>query len=207
MLELKGLVGTMRMIAAVPAWCLRKRFFVLVKDLQTPLAKAPVKSDMDWTLLTVAMLPRVLAVNPSLTEQEIRRRWGEDQTCHLCWVDGEVAHYRWETQRPAYLPYLGKTLRLCDGDILITEAFTHARFRNRGIHTTSSLLALDQAKELGSRRVIGLAACWNSPALCAMQKAGRKVVGTVGYWRVLRRRFYFASKSVQIDDRGNVLVL
>jgi hypothetical protein len=93
------------------------------------------------------------------------------------------------------------------GDLLITEAYTCARFRNQNIHTISSFHAMHRARELGLRRLIGLAASWNFPALSAMQKAGRQTVGTLGYHRGLRGRRYFATGSVKFDETGSVYVL
>ncbi|MBI4525201.1 MAG: hypothetical protein HY695_15465 [Deltaproteobacteria bacterium] len=200
-------VGTVRLTLTVPAWLLRKKYLVLVKDLQSPVPPLPVDRKMNWTLLTESVLPQALSINPALTEHEIRRRWSEGQNCHLCWIEGQIAHYRWDTSRPAYLPYLGKTFDVHEGDLLITEAYTHGKFRNLGIHTISSLLAMHQAKNTGFTRVIGLAACWNSPALRAMRKAGRQSVGTVGYWHVIGTRYYFATGSASFDDKGNMVIL
>jgi len=93
-----------------------------------------------------------------------------------------------------------------EGDILITEAFTCQRFRNQNVHTRSSLLSMHEARERGLRRLIGLAAWWNSPALSAMRKAGRHSVGTVGFRRVLRGRDYFVTGCVRFDENDNVFV-
>ena len=204
--ELHRAVGTARLVPTALAWSFAREFIVVVNSLQSPLPCSESCRDMEWTRLTEPALRHVLAVDPALTEREIRRRLAESQRCHLCWVRGELAHLRWETCAEAYLPYLGRSFRPMGGDVLITEAYTCPRFRNQNIHTISSFRAMDQARGNGFQRLIGLAACWNTPALSAMRKAGRFPVGTVGYQIGLRGRSYFTTGSVQFDGGGNLYI-
>ncbi len=189
------------------AWLVRRKFYVLTKDLRPPLPQPHLHHTIRWTLLSPNDIPQILALNPTLAETEIRRRLLENQECHLGWAGKDLVHYRWEACKPTYLPYLGKTIRPYDGDIIITEAFTSRAFRKRGFYTASTHLALHRAKEMGFRRIVGLAACWNAPALHVMQKAGRAITGSVGYWTIPGRRFYFATGSVRFDNDGNLVLL
>lgn len=194
------------MFLTIPAWSMRKRYLVVMKDFLFQDAGVPPSSLLEWRTLAEAQIPDVLAICPRLSRGEIRRRFEEGQECHLGWVEGRLVHFRWEAQKPAFLPYLGKKLQPLEGDLLITEVFTNPKFRGRGIYTASLHQAFGRARELGFRRVIGLAASWNTPALLAMEKTGRRVVGTVGYWNILGYRRYFGTGDVRFEQ-DHVLVI
>ena len=124
---------------------------------------------------------------------EVRRRLDEGQECWAAWIDGELAHWRWEATRPAFLPYLGRTLRPEAGDLCVVDVYTVPRYRDRGLHTAGTFLALERARARGLARLVGLVAWWNTPARRVMEgKTGRTVVGSVGYWTVGLGRRYFA---------------
>jgi len=207
LLDVYRTLGLRRTLWVTPSWLIRREFLVLVRDLRLPLPDLPACGPMRWAPLTEADIPQVCAINPAMTEAEIRRRWGEGQECLLCWVGDSLAHYRWESTRPAYLPYLGKIFQVLEGDILISEAFTHPAFRGRGINSLASILALHRARARGLRRSIALVAWWNTPAMrSSWQKAGRVIVGTTGYWNLGLCRHYFATGDVGLDEGGGVSI-
>jgi len=195
------------MLWIVPGWMIRREYLVLVMNLRLPLPEIPSGESMEWTTLTEGVIPCVLASNLALSEAEIRRRWEEGQRCLLCWIKGSLAYYRWETTKPAYLPYLGRTFRPCQRDIFILEAFTHPAFRGRRINTIASIVALNRARDLGCARSIAMVARWNAPALkVSWQKVGRVVIGTVGYWNLGLWRYYFTTGDVGLDESGSVYI-
>ena len=201
LLDAKRTLGFKKMIWVTPRWLMRREYLVLVRDLLLPLPEIPTHESMEWTSLTEAEVPRVLAINPVMSEAEIQRRWREGQECLLCWIGGSLAHYRWDTCRAAYLPYLGKTLCLQQGDIHAPDIFTHPAFRGRGIHLVSSLMALRRARDLGFSRSITIVAWWNAPALQVnRQKTNRTIAGTVGYWNIGPWRYYSTTGDVWLDQ-------
>lgn len=190
-----------RLIWVAPVWTLRPRHVVLVRDLTTPLPDAPCRPDLHWTQLTEADIPRVVALDPRLGPGEIQRRLAEGQACHLCWVGESVAHYRWEASRPAYLPYLGLTVRPLPGDVCGAGVFTDPTFRRAGIHTATTLAALHRLRALGHRRAIAFVAWWNGPSLrVERDRAGRTVVGAVGYWNLGPWRRYVGEGRVRLEN-------
>jgi hypothetical protein len=195
-----GIAGT---LSVGPRWLVRREFLVLVRDLGQPIRTFPAPPSMHWTTLTDADVPHVRAINPTMSEAEIRRRLGEGQECLLGWLDGSLAHYRWDTAESAYLPYLGRTLQPLAGDLITIEAFTHPPFRNRGIHSASTRLVLGGARERGLLRSITAVAWWNAPGLrVTREKADRVIAGTVGRWSVGPWRRDFATGAVQFDGSG-----
>ena len=195
------------MLCVAPQWLLRQDYLMLVKDLRSPLPEVPARESLRWTGFTETQIDQLLAFNPALSETEIRRRLKEGQECLLCWVGESLAHYRWDAPASPYLPYLGKTLRYLQGDIHATDIFTHPAFRGRGIYTASSIMALYRARDFGLSRSISIAARWNAPSLRVnLQKTGRSVAGTVGFWNAGLWRFYFTTGAVCLDGSNGVWI-
>ena len=194
-------LGFSRMLRIGPRWLVHRKFLVIVRDLSHPLPEVPTHKPMHITTLTKNEISQVITIDPSMSEAEVRRMWGEGQECLLSWIGGSLANYRWDTTRPTFLPYLGKTFCPLEGDCFAGSIFTHPAFRGRGIHTVSNIMALYRAKDRGFSRIITVAAWWNTPSLRVNQlKTGGMVVGTVGYWNAGLWRRYFASGDVCLDD-------
>ena len=81
------------------------------------------------------------------------------------WIGETAAHWRWETDVEAYLPYLRRSVRPLDGDLWVTDVYTHPSYRRRGLYTTATAMAMHRARARGHTRLIGLIARWNRPAL------------------------------------------
>ena len=207
LLEAKRALGFRKLLWVLPRRLVRQDFLVLMKDLRLPLPEVPSHDSLQWTGLTEGDISRVCAINPRVSGAEIRRRLDEGQECRLCWIGGSLVHYRWETTRPAYLPFLGKTLWPLKGDIHVTEVFTHPAFRGRDIHSFSSRMAQYRFKHLGFTRSIAVVASWNAPSLrVTWEKSGFALAGTVGYRNVGLGRYYFATGDVCLDRDGGMYV-
>ena len=212
MLDMHHTLGFWRRMSASLRWKVERRYFVLIKDLQRSAPPPALTSRLDltslrWTRLTDAEISAVRAMNATLSEAEIRRRWREGQECLLGWMDETLVHYRWDTTRPAYLPYLLKTFRPLEGDTLTTETFTHRAFRGRGIHSVSWALALRRARDSHLARSITIVAWWNAPSLRVnLEKAQKRIAGMVGYWGAGIVRRHFATGLVRFGVDGEVYI-
>ena len=68
-------------------------------------------------------------------------------------------------------------------------------------------MAIARQRETGLRRSITDVAWWNAPSLkVERDKAGRDVVGALGYWRLGRLRRYHATGRVRLETRGEFWV-
>ena len=207
LLDVNRTLGLRRLLWVAPQWLLRQEYLVLVKDLHSPLPEVPAGESLRWTSFTEAQIDQVLAINPALSGAEVRRRLKEGQDCLLGWIGESLVHYRWDATASPYLPYLGKTLRYLQGDIFATDIFTHPAFRGQGIQTISSIMALHRARDSGLSRFITMPAWWNAPSLRVnLQKTGRSVAGTVGYWNAGLWRYYFTTGDVYLDDSANIRI-
>jgi hypothetical protein len=58
-----------------------------------------------------------------------------------------VVHYRWDTNRPAYLPYLGRWYRPQRGDVLTSWLYTAPDHRGRGLQRASQDRQIIRARD------------------------------------------------------------
>jgi hypothetical protein len=157
--------------------------------------------------VTEADVPAALAVNPALSADEIRRRWREGQSWTGWWIAGTLAHWRWDTSSPTYLPYLQRSVRPLPGDLWVVEVFTRPDYRNRGLYSASTGHAFAAAHAAGYRRAIGLVSPWNRPGMHVMvDKWRRAPVGRVGYVGVGSWCRSFMRGRVRADDTGAIFV-
>jgi hypothetical protein len=185
-----------------PLWLIRPSYRILVRDLAGPLPE-PGRSDLSCARLTEGDVPMLLEADPLLTRAEIRRRLRDGEECYLYCLGPDLAHYRWETTRPTYLPYIGKTARPLADDVFACGAFTVPRYRRRGVQSAACLLSLARQRDADLRRSITDVAWWNTPSLrVERDKAGRSVAGAIGYWRLGLSRHYQATGRVRLgpDD-------
>ena len=207
LLEANRALGFRRMLWIIPTWLVRREYFVLIRDLRLPLPDVPAHPSMRWTILTEAEISTVSAINPQMSRDEIRCRWEEGQECFLCWIGASLVHYRWETTKPAYLPYLDKTLQLLKDDLLVLNVFTHPAFRGSGIHSISSYMGLRRSRDRGLARSIAIVAWWNAPSLrVTWQKTGYALAGTVGYWNIGFWKYHFASGNVCLGQSESIYI-
>ena len=194
--------GLGRALAMAPRWLVRREYLVLARDLTTPLPALPPEP-VRWSALGVNHLAALRALDPDLSEDEIRRRWREGQHTEGGWDGDRLVYARWETRGPTYLPYLGCVLRPSPTDLLVVEQFTHFLARGRGIATAASLRSLHRAREAGCRRSLALVAWWNEPALrVTRDHMGRRIMGTVGFWNLGITRHYFATGEPRVGPHG-----
>jgi len=187
-------------------WQVRREFLVLVTDLRAPTPPALSRAatvPVRWETLTEADMPAIHAANPKLSDAEMRRRWREGSECVGAWVGDALAHYRWETARPAYLPYLCGVFEPLDGDRFGVDAFTQRAFRGHGIHSLSTALAYDGARAQGFRRSITMVAWWNAAAMRVLRdRANREVAGTIVHWRLGIPARHVVTGSVKLGTSG-----
>lgn len=204
-------LGFWRALWLAPRWWVRKEYLVLVKDLRAlePSSSLPRGGGLParWTTLTEDDIPSLRAANPKLSGSEMHRRWAEGQECLGGWIEGALAHYRWDTSRRAELPFLKKVFTPDAGDTLVFEAFTPPAFRGRGLHSRSTVLAFERDRARGFTRSVTLVAWWNVVALrVARDKAARELAGTVGYWELGVTTRHFATGAVRLGPDGEVAV-
>jgi GNAT superfamily N-acetyltransferase len=201
-----ALLGT-RLLWVAPGWIVRPRYLVLVRDLTRPRPAVARPPGLRWSVLTDAEVPAILAADPRATAADVARRRREGQACHLCWVGGTLAHYRWEATGESYLPFLDRVVRPAPGDVFGAGLFTRPELRGRGLHALTTAVALERLREQGYRRAIAFVAWWHRPSLrVELDHAGGRVAGAVGFWNLGRGRRYFTEGAVRLEGPDRLAV-
>lgn len=190
-----------------PAWLLRPRFLFYTRDLRARVDAAPTPVDAVWREFTSDDVGAITAMVPDETPERLRRRTAEGQRALVCHVRDTLAHCRWFTGRPTYLPHLGLTLVPQTGDLCHNGAYTAPAFRGRGIFADSMMRVLVLAQREGYVRTISHAAWWNYPTRgSVLHRTGRRPVGHVGYWNLGITRRYVAAGGVRLGPGHTVWV-
>ena len=197
-------LGPARLVPSLLRWSVRREFVVFARDLRVPASDDIPDPALRWTDLSDGTAPLLRAIDPALDEGEVERARREGQYCRLAWWGDRLVHYRWDTTRPAYLPYLRRWYRPQDGDVLTTWLYTVLDARGRGIQRASHADIREQALAHGCWRSLGIVAVWNAPSLRTNDHTGRVRAGTVGYVAAGRWRRTFVTGLVQLDRHGFV---
>lgn len=195
-------LGWPRSLMIAPRWLVCRRYLGLVADLRELDLDRPLPPEMRVTTLCTSDVPALGALNRELTREAVTRRLDEGQQCTLGWWGGELAHARWESTVPVYLPYLGRTLRPGPGDQVVVDIYTSAAFRGRGIAGTVMTDASRRARAAGVSRLVWLAAWWNRRSLGLARQFASRAEGVVGYWALGPWRRYFVSGRIRFESDG-----
>jgi GNAT superfamily N-acetyltransferase len=199
-------LGARRLSPSLLRWTVRREFVVFVRDLWVRGPDEAPDLDVRWTDLSAAPVALLTRLDPAFADEDVGRLQREGQYCRLGWIGARVVHYRWDTIRPAYLPYLGRWYRPQRGDVLTSWLYTAPDQRGRGLQRASHADLGEQALARGCRRSLGIVAIWNAPSLRANDHTGRVRVGTIGYVAVGPWRSHFATGLVGFDRDGCVTV-
>jgi len=199
-------LGVSRLAPSLLRWVVRREFVVFARDLLVSFPGETTDPALRWTDLSAQDAARVREIDPALDEAELDRLRREGQYCRLGWAGARLAHYRWDTIRPAYLPYLGRWYQPQPGDVLTTWLYTAPDDRGQGVQRASHADLREQALARGCRRSLGIVAVWNVPSLRTNDHTGRVRVGTVGYVALGPWRRYFATGLADFDRDGRVVV-
>ena len=191
-----GWPGALRI---TPQWLVSRRYFGLVADLDALTLEDPQRREIRVTALDATDVSSVCAFDRGWTDAEVLRRLDEGQQCTLGWWHGELAHVRWDSTAPVYLPYLDRVLRPGPGDQVVVEIHTAAAFRGRGVAGAVMVDASRRARALGISRLVWVAPWWNTRSLALGQQFASRIVGVVGYWILGPWRRYFASGAVHFE--------
>ena len=196
-------VGWLAVLRIAPRWLICRRYLGIVADLHELALEPPQPPEIRVTSLAAASVPAVGALDRAMTREEVARRLEEGQHCTLGWWGHELAHYRWDSTSPVYLPYLGRVLRPEPGDQVVVGLYTAPAFRGRGIAGAVMMDAGGRARAAGVSRLVWLAAWWNTRSLALGEQLAPRVEGTVGYWALGPCRRYFASGQIRLEPDGS----
>src|SRR5262249_43934548 len=104
-------VGWCQALRIAPEWLVCRRYLGLGAGLKKLALERPPWPGLRVTTLGPADVPALSAVARRMPREDVARRLAEGQQCTLGWWGRELAHARWDSTAPVYLPYLGRVLR------------------------------------------------------------------------------------------------
>ena len=153
-----------RLLKEGPLHALRPRFVVMLRPLDAPISEYEIPEPWRHGHLQESDLAALRGLDPRMDEFEVRTRIDHGQRCSVFWHGDTLAYYRWEATRSLVDPYLGRTVRLLEGDILVGTIFTRPEFRRQGVWRWARSISYMRARDEGFKRNLGLVAAWNRPA-------------------------------------------
>jgi GNAT superfamily N-acetyltransferase len=197
-------VGWRDVLVIAPQWLVCRRYLGFVADLHGLDLECPRPPDIRVTPLDARDVPALSAVDRTLTREEVARRLDAGQECTLGWCGRELAHARWDSTVPVYLPYLGRVLRPGPDEQIVVGIYTAPAFRGRGIARMVMMDTATRARAVGVSRWVWLAAWWNARSLRLARQFESRVAGTVGCWILGPYRRYFATGHIRLEPDGSV---
>jgi hypothetical protein len=183
------------------SWLARPCYLVFARDLGAELPLVPRQQITHWTILTERDIPAIGAVDPMMTASEVSRRLAEGQVCRLAWIGSDVVYFHWDTDQPAFLPYLRLTFRPRLGQACVDASFMARGYRGRSIYAEAAITGLYQKRDRGARTMLAFVAWWHQPTIRLEQRdLGASIVGSIGYWNCGFRRVYFTTGAVTLDS-------
>ncbi|MEJ2086345.1 MAG: hypothetical protein P8Y44_11805, partial [Acidobacteriota bacterium] len=201
-----------RLLWTAPKHLVHPEYLVVAKDLskieepESFLSSIGPLPGVRFSALGEEDLDKLYRADPRLPPSEARRRLRSGETCVLCWLSGNLAHYRWECENAPEIPLAGARLRLLAGDAFNSESYTVPEFRRRGLQHITAIAAYRRLRDRGFRRYLALVAPWNRVSLQATLKRGFQVVGAIGSWRLGKFRHCFARGRVRLVEHDIFVV-
>jgi hypothetical protein len=173
-------LGLRRGLWMGPRWLHARRFHLLVCPTDVALTVTALPGAR-CAVLEERDLPGFLRDCRAVAAREVRRRWRAHEELLVCWIDREVAAYRWDARGAAHLPYLGRRFRGARDDGIVVECRTLPGRRRTGAGSLLVQARLERARQLGIRRLVGLVADWNHASLAWAAALGWSRAGLVSY--------------------------
>ena len=152
---------------------------------------------LDDTLNAISLAPEFTATRPSAEELEVLRtnrelprefyydRFHGVRNCYVVMRGSEPAYIHWIYVKGD----ANRFLRLGDGVAEINYITTLPEFRGKGLMASMMVLAMNELKMLGYKKVVSVVNATNPPAVKNMRAAGFKEVRRIRTLGFLNRRY------------------
>jgi GNAT superfamily N-acetyltransferase len=176
--------GAMRLLAMKTFTTFYRRIIVLVRPLDAMIPAPAPRVPVVITMLTEKDLPAYSSFRPSQGPKVIQERFACGDRCFAAWHEGRIVHAAWVASRYVHMPYLRRTVILEAGDAGIYDSYTLASYRNQRLAQARSIHMLQQYRQEGYRRTVGLIAPENESSLRQVQAVGYRPLGLYGCVRL-----------------------
>lgn len=195
-------LGWRKAIVEAAPWLLKRRYVFLWYDLRNAAAVRPAAVPIRIERAGGENLSDFMALRPGYyTRELLEKRLTRGHLGFLVRSGGRPVLSRWIFLGSVFLPYLGLTLVLSDGDAYIDDTFAAPPFRRLGIFSASGASIRTELRDMGLIRAFSAIASWNAAPLKDAPTAGGHPFGEC---RIARRA---GAKSIswtgEVRDRGD----
>lgn len=170
-----------------------RRVVMLARSLDEPIPDGPSADGTEFARLDEDRLDDYVAFRPESDRAGLVAQLADGFECYVLRRNGRLVSSCWATSRPRWSSYLGADIPTADGDVYLTDAWTHPDFRGLAHAHTLCLHQLRHFRERGFRRALRSTVPENYSALRLHAKSGFRpilVIRTmrIGPWRRTFRR-------------------
>jgi len=143
-----------------------------------------------------------LSLQPKADPDEIRQRLQEGQWCFVARCEGRLVHACWAAAARAWIEYLAQEIPLASDEVYSFESLTAPGWRGQNIAGARSVYMARFFQTAGYQRMIAVVVPENKPALRAVEKAGYRPFGVMGYIKLGKWRHDFCRVSREHQSRS-----
>jgi GNAT superfamily N-acetyltransferase len=200
--DLIEMLGWRKAVREVAPWLLERKYLFFWYDLRHIAAARPAGAPISLERAGESNLSDIMALRPGYyTRELLEKRLARGHAGFLGRSRGRPVFSRWVFLDRVYLPYLGRTLSLPQGDCFTDETYVAPPFRGQGIFSGSVFSFQTALREMGMVRTFSAVASWNEAPLKDAPRAGGILFGAC---RIIRR---FGGRAVswkgEIRDAGD----
>jgi ribosomal protein S18 acetylase RimI-like enzyme len=168
-----------------------RRVVLLERRLDESIPDAPPAAGTAFALLGEDGIDEYLAFRPESDRAGIAAQLARGDQCFVLRHDGRVVSACWASFRRLRTSFLDDEIPLDEGDVYVTEAWTHEDFRGRSYAHVLCVHQLRDLRARGFRRALRSTVPENYSALRAHAKSGFRPIAMIGRIRIGPWRRHF----------------
>ena len=201
-------LGWRKAIVEAAPWLLERRYLFYWYDLRHIAAARPAAVPLSLERAGESNLSDFMALRPGYyTRELLEKRLARGHAGFLGRSRGRPVFSRWVFLDRVYLPYLGRTLVLPEGDSYTDETYVAPPFRGLRIFSGSVFSTQTALRELGLVRAFSAIASWNAAPLKDAPRAGGIPFGACRIIRRVRRRVVSWKGEIRAAGDGTISFL
>lgn len=160
-----------------------------------PLDESPLALTTDLSVVISLLEPDqvddYLQFHPGASPEDVRARLRSGHWCFVARHAGRIVHACWAAAGRVWIEYLEREIELACDEVYVYESLTAPEWRGHNIAGARSAYMARFLWTAGYRRTIAVVVPENRPALRAVEKAGYRPVGVMGYIKLGKWRHDF----------------
>jgi GNAT superfamily N-acetyltransferase len=184
--------GARRLLLRILAETVYRRMILLERLLDDPVTEVKPGLPVVVDLLKPSEVDEFMEFHPLAGPSEVSRRLEAGHLCFAARHEGRLVGASWVyTGQAWWVGYLACSMRLATDEAYLYHTYTSPSYRGQRISAARDAAQVRYLRNDGYRRVLALVPPWNKPSLRALEKAGWKPLGVMGYVKLGPWRRHF----------------